>query len=547
MKKIGLIVLLTALLPALVRGQQASPDLILLHGKVFTSDAARPTVEAVAIRGERIVAVGSSAEVGKLAGKETRVLDLQGRVVIPGINDAHVHHTPDPEAFELPLQPREPSWSEVQTALSAAVKQVPKGKWIFGTIGYGVISDPEATRAALDRIAPDHPVLLRVYYGHGFLAGSEALAPLGIADSEPDPMGGFFERVAGSDRINGKFFEYAQWSPTQRLASLVSDDAALQGMRALGAEAARYGITSLQVMSFLPVERFVRLLGTASLPQRIRVIPFPVTDTKGRDQKEGRGGPRNPHPLITVSGRKWILDGTPWERGAALRGPYHDRAGWSGTLNFPETEIASMVRESLQLNEQLLVHCAGDKPVEALFNAMEAAGPGIDWKAKRFRIEHGDRVIDDLIPRAARLGAIVVQNPAHLMDPAMINSRFGPDGKAQPLRSLIEAGVPFALGSDGPLNPYLNIMFATLHPSRPAEAMTREQAVEAYTKGSAYAEFAEQDKGSLTLGRLADLAVLSQDIFTVPVPELPKTESVLTLVGGRVVYDAGILKGTNAR
>src|SRR4028118_2369200 len=198
MKKIGLIVLLTALLPALVRGQQASPDLILLHGKVFTSDAARPTAEAVAIRGERIVAVGSSAEVGKLAGKETRVLDLQGRVVIPGINDAHVHHTPDPEAFGVPWQPREPSWSEGQTALSAAVKQVPKGKWIFGTIGYGVISDPEATRAALDRIAPDHPVLLRVYYGHGFLAGSEALAPLGIADSEPAPMGGFFERVAAS-------------------------------------------------------------------------------------------------------------------------------------------------------------------------------------------------------------------------------------------------------------------------------------------------------------------------------------------------------------
>lgn len=547
MKKIGLIVLLTALLPVLVQGQQAPPDLILLHGKVFTADAARPSAEAIAIRGERIVAVGSSAEIGKLAGEKTQVLDLQGRVVIPGINDAHVHHTPGPDAFELPLQGREPSWSEVQTALAAAVKQVPKGGWILGTIGYGVISDPEATRAALDRIAPDHPVLLRVYYGHGFLVSSKAMAPLGIGESEPDPMGGSFERIAGSGRINGKFFEYAQWPASQRLAALASDDAALQGMRAVGAEAARYGITSLQVMSFLPVERFVRLLGTASLPQRIRVIPFPATDVKGRDQKDGRGGPRNPHPLMTVSGRKWILDGTPWERGAALRVPYHDKAGWSGTLNFPETEIASMVRESLQQNEQLLVHCAGDKPVEAVFNAMEAAGPGIDWKAKRFRIEHGDRVIGDLIPRAARLGAIVVQNPAHLMDPDMINSRFGPDAKVLLLRSLIEAGVPFALGSDGPLNPYLNIMFATIHPSRPAEAITREQAVEAYTKGSAYAEFAEQDKGSIAPGKLADLAVLSQDIFTVPVPELPKTESVLTLVGGRVMYDAGNLKAPSVR
>ena len=269
MKRFGLIVLLTALLPALVQGQQAPPDLILLHGKVFTADPARPSAEAIAIRGERIVAVGSSAEVGKLAGEKTRVLDLQGRVVIPGINDAHFHHTPDPEAFELPLQGMEPSWSEVQTALAAAVKQVPKGSWILGTIGHGVISDPEATRAALDRIAPDHPVLLRVYYGHGYLAGSKAMASLGIGESEPDPMGGFFERVTGSDRINGKFFEYAQWLPSRRLATLASDDTVLQGMRALGAEAARYGITSLQVMSFLPADRFVRRRESEARPATV--------------------------------------------------------------------------------------------------------------------------------------------------------------------------------------------------------------------------------------------------------------------------------------
>lgn len=142
------------------------------------------------------------------------------------------------------------------------------------------------------------------------------------------------------------------------------------------------------------------------------------------------------------------------------------------------------------------------------------------------------------------MGIVVVQNPAHLAAVRMIPDLDGlaEKIKAQPLRSLLAAGIPVALGSDGPMNPYLNIMIASLHPDRPSEAITREQAVIAYTLTSAYAEFAEKDKGSLEAGKLADLAVLSQDIFTVTPPELPKTDSVLTIVGGKVVYDAGAIR-----
>jgi predicted amidohydrolase YtcJ len=304
------------------------------------------------------------------------------------------------------------------------------------------------------------------------------------------------------------------------------------------------GITTVQNMADpITQDRCIALFEKAPPPIRVRVMCFGLTGPHGRLTNEGHAQPVPSLPLVTVSGTKWVLDGTPVERSAAMRKPYADRPDTSGTLNFSQSEMEDILRESLMSGDQLMVHVVGDRTTATFLKAMNATGGKAVWSNRRVRIEHGDGIMPDLVVSVHDLGVIVVENPTHLTLGDVFIKRFGIDraDQVQPLRSLISAGIPLALGSDGPNNPYLNIMLAATYPGKPHEAITREQAAVAYTLTSAYAEFAEKDKGSLESGKLADLAVLSQDIFKVPADDLPKTESVLTLVGGKVIYDAKVI------
>jgi predicted amidohydrolase YtcJ len=540
MKAIARVLLLTTWV-SLESSAQASPDLILVNGRIFTAESATAYVEALAIRDGKIAARGFSTAVEAAAGKDTRRVDLHGHVVVPGFNDAHVHFWPTPAGVTLQFKTLEPSWQEVTEAVNAAVAGAQAGTWIFGTVGRTVILDETVTRAALDEIAPKHPVLLRAFYGHGYVSNSPAISLLGIAEAAPDPAGGRYERIGRSRRVNGRLWEYAGWNQDRVLVARIPDDDAIQALRVMANEAVSFGITSLQVFASMPVDRFVRLLVRADLPIRVRAMPIPPTTPAGRDTSELQhlGALQNLGPKVTVSGIKWILDGTPIEHGAAMRKPYADRPDLRGALSFPENEIAAMIGESLALKQPILLHCAGDRAAEAVFDALDKSA-GMDWKSQRVRIEHGDGVYGELITRARALGVIVVQNPSHF-DRSLVGDRFATDTSFFPLRSLLEARIPIAIGSDGPLNPFLNIMLAVIHPMRPTEALTREQAVQAYTSGSAFAEFAEADKGTLSVGKRADLAVLSGDLFAMPVQQLPPLRSVLTLLGGEIVYDAHVL------
>lgn len=508
-------------------GSEDPADLIVSNASVYTGPATR--AQALAIRGGRIVAVGSDSEVLRRRGPSTRLIDAAGRLVIPGINDAHTHWGTQPSGTSLELASMEPSWDEVLAALATARTRSPRGSWIFGAFGSRVIDDPRATRSALDAAAPEHTVLLSAWTGHGVLLSTAAMRALAVPEDLPDASDGRVGRDA-QGRFDGWLYEYPQWRATDRLNQLVPREQAIRDMRAWAKQAAGFGITSLQVMPAVPVDEFAAMLRAAGVRLRIRIIAFPKTRAEPQRHLDGTD-------RVRLSGIKWILDGTPVERGAAVRAAYLDRPASRGSLDFPESFVREALRTAASRGEQSLFHCAGDRSAESVVSAMEAGG-GIDWPGRRVRIEHGDGVLSDLVPRAARLGVVVVQNPTHFTLADLMRARFGPRHGYMPLRSLLGAGIHVALGSDGPMNPYLNIQLASIHPARPEEALTLDQALEAYTQGSAFAELAEADKGRLAPGQLADLAILSQDIFAVPADALAATTSVLSLVGGEVVYDA---------
>ena len=507
-------------------------DLVLTGGKVFTADSRRPWAEAVAIAGDRIAAVGTSAEIRTLPGisDRTRTIDVGGRLVIPGINDAHVHHpsTWKPVRVDVPAQ--DPTIEQTLAAVRAAAPAHPPGTWLAARFGSEAYDDPNATRTALDAAAPDHPVLLHDRAGHAALVSSAALAVLGITDATPDPPHGHYGRDA-SGRLTGWLHESANWHAKRKLEIAASPAAIAAAVRAFEDNALKLGITSVQTMSMVPEHRLVDALARGTR-LRWRVIRWPRSGIL----EEFADPPARPR--VRVDGVKYVLDGTPLERWAYVSRPYRDRPTQRGRANYSADEVLRFVEVAERTGEPLLVHAVGDAAIEMLLAAMERTARPERWRELRVRIEHGDLITAAQLARAARLGVVLVQNPAHFLNPQIIAKRHGDcGGSCQPLASAARAGVAIALGSDGPLNPYFNLMAATTHPTSPHEALTRETAILAYTRGAAFAEHAD-DKGVLAPGNLADLAVLSQDVFTVAADQLPATTAWLTIVGGDIVYAA---------
>ena len=509
------------------------PEILLYNGKIFTAALDQPPwAEAMLIQGDRIIRVGSTSELRSAATATTRSVDLGGRVVVPGFNDAHDHINPARPGIEFATGPSptpDPSFAQVAESLKAVAARAPAGTWLRTSVGERILTDPGARRAALDRMTPNHPVALQGWSGHGLILNSAALVLAGFSDSTPDPLGGSLERSQG--RLTGLANEYANYALYQALTP-GSDSAVRAGFEARAAEAVRWGITSIQSMATGLVPGTVaRVLDSLELPIRLRIIPVPLTTSTGRVVA--------PWQVLKADGIKWILDGTPIERLAAFRKPYRDRPGWYGRLNFPPDTLKAILGEALAAKIQPMIHAVGDSAVGLVLSTMASLAPDSVWRALRPRIEHGDGLLPEQFEKAKRLGVVIVQNPSHFALGPMAVARYGPARlrTLQPVKSLLSNGIMLALGSDGPVNPFLNLMLAVFHPNNPAEALTMEQAVRAYTLGSASAERRDRDKGRLIPGMLADLAVLSQDIFTVAPPELPKTVSLLTLVGGRPVHD----------
>ncbi|MGA8088789.1 MAG: amidohydrolase family protein [Terracidiphilus sp.] len=444
-------VFVLALSSLAAEAQQPAPDLVLLNGKIFTSIAAQPYVQAIAIRGDRITATGDSAKIKSLVGPHTKQIDLGGRTVIPGINDAHNHlEIAPPHHIDLELTSPDPAWPEMKAAIAAAALKAPQGTFIFGEMAWKIFRDPSVNRNTLDQVAPDNPVILQTLSNHAWIINSAALARAGLRDGQPDPDGGRYEK-SPDGKLTGVIREYAVFDIERTFANQISEADALAELRKTLSAAAKWGITTIQDMSnSMPPDRAVALLEKMPTPIRVRVMRMPVTTPAGRDIQEGRPAPHSSNPLITVSGTKWMLDGTPLEGTFA---PRNDPATVEyfvlhEQLTFPKTELAAMLRESLHDHDQLLLHVSSYPPAAAMLNAMQSAGGAQVWAKQRVRFEHGDGLIPDLIPQVKKMGIVVVQNPTHL---ALANFNPGlrnvfQKTKTQPLRSLLVAGIPVALG-----------------------------------------------------------------------------------------------------
>ena len=529
-----------ALAVTLVAGAQpaAPPDLAIVNARVYTGDPARPWAEGIRITGNRIAAVGTTAEI-KAAGA-ARTIDAAGRLLIPGFNDAHAHPGAMPEATRLegpPAVEHDPTLDEVIARIRIAAATAPPGRWIVGEIGSTVLDDPRATRETLDPLTTDRPLMLTAWTGHGSIFNSTALGILGVSETEADPAGGLFGRQAGSRALTGLAHEYADYALRRRLTMIPDRAARVRSFEAFAAEAASFGITSVQaMMTAYPVDEAAAWIGAANLPVRMRLIDFPMTAMNTwREPLSRRVRPSS--PVVTISGTKWIVDGTPVERRALLRQPYADAPKTVGQANMSGVDLRDFLRRAIDAREQPIFHAVGDGAISIVLDALQDTGAA-RWLTLRPRIEHGDMLPPEEFARAARMGVVLVQNPSHFMIAPLLQQRLGTARLARTdlVKGAIAAGVPFAIGSDGVTNPFLNIMFAAMNPANPSQALTIDQAVAAYTRGSAFAELAERQKGTIAVGMLADVALLSRDIFKTPLAELPGTTSVLTIVNGRIVH-----------
>lgn len=555
----SIIVLSMLLLAQVPSALAVTAKTILYNGHIFTATS-DPWAEAIAFN-QFVLDVGTDEEILAYQGPETTMIDLQGKTVIPGINDAHRHLLPyitpngmwinDPYAF---IPNPGPSMTEMLGLVQQLHNMIPITTWFYGVVGDEFLSgDLENVRNYLDFSAPGRPVILTHWSGHAAYINTAAMYAAGITDATPDPEGGHYVRNTDG-LMTGELQDYAIYGLARTMRSMIPDEYFAQQLTQLLTGCLSQGITTVQGIEIgIPSDELERILANLyainpNLP-KFRNIGFPFTYEESQHIYDGRAW-HNPFQKYYSEGVKWICDGTE-TLGMYLAEPYYDDPTYRGRLVFP-TQMANMVDDALSgfpfSTFQRLFHANGDGTIDLLLDAMDQA-VFCDWQwiIRRPRIEHGMMISPDQIPRLASKGVVVVKAPSQFIMGQAIYGKVGPERFAtqtQLLRSLLEGGVSVALSSDqlgGMGNPFFDLKLCVAHPINSNEAIDMETAVTLYTVGSAYAEFRPL-KGWLGMGSVADLAILSQDIFDLSViPYMESTVSLRTYVNGEAVYDAGVL------
>lgn len=560
MRRTAAFVLLLVVLIGCSADAPPPADLVLLGGRVVTLDPARPEATAVAARGDRIVAIGDEERVRRLVGPDTHVVELADELVIPGLIDAHGHFLGlGLSQMQLDLTSAA-SWNELVESVAAAAAEAPAGSWVVGRgwhqEKWAVAAEPSVeglpVHDELSRSVPDHPVLLVHASGHAAMVNRRALDMAGITADTPDPPGG--EIVRGADgEPTGVLRETAE-ELVATLAAERTDPAAIRRRVELaGAECLRHGVTSFQDAgtSLGELETLRAMAEEGALPIRLWVMLDDDTETlrTALPRVIVRGAGRN---HLTVGGIKRWVDGALGSHGAWLLAPYDDLPTSTGLNIVTADELRAAALLAAEHRLQLCSHAIGDRANRVTLDVYESVLAGLsDGDDRRWRVEHAQHLHPDDIPRFARLGVVASMQPVHCTsDGPWVVPRLGErrarEG-AYMWRGLLDSGALLASGTDVPVEPVDPI--ATFHaavtrkmadgaPFHAGQAMTRDEALRSMTLDAARAAFEEDLKGSLEVGKLADLTVLSADLLEVPEDEIQDVELVYTIVGGEVRYAA---------
>ena len=550
------VVVVSLLALAVLAQATPAPDLILHHGRIYTVDQRNTVAEAIAIRGDLIVRLGGDADMLRLRAASTRVIDLNGAAVLPGLHDSHGHFT-GLGAFLQTLNLRgTTSYQQIVDLVRQRVARARPGDWILGRAwDQNDWADTRfPTHEALSAVSPANPVYLTRVDGHAGLANAAAMTLASLTSATRDPQGGQIIRGAGN-APTGVLVDNAQALVTSRIPPVTTaqlDEQILLADR----EMQRLGITTVHDAGTdgRTVDAYKRLIDAGRVKTRLYVMlrgslpslqPFfdkgPVVD--------------DAHHRLAVRAIKIIADGALGSRGAAMLEPYSDEPGSVGLLTTPPEEIYAQTLAASKAGFQTAVHAIGDRAnhlVLDIFERVQHEVPGA--RALRMRVEHAQILDAKDIPRFAALGVIASMQATHATsDMPWVPARLGPQRMqegAYVWRKLIASGATIANGSDFPVeepDPMRGLYAAVTRQDAsgrppggwmPDQRMTRQEALASFTRNAAFASHAETMTGSLEAGRLADLVVLTRDVMEIPAPDILKTTVRMTVVGGEIVYES---------
>ena len=556
-----------AFLPAVAHAQTRVATLALINGHIVTVDSAKPEAQAIAVSGDRIIAVGTDAEIRRFIGPATRVIDLQHKLAVPGLIDGHGHYMGLGQSkLQLDLTTAR-TWDDIVAMVAAAARKAKPGEWIMGQGWHQAKWDHppvpavegNPVHASLSAVSPNNPVILEHASGHAVFVNAKAMALANVTKGTPNPAGGEIVHDANGNptgmlRESAQRLTSAAHAQSEASRPLADREAEARRVIALaGADALSKGITSFHDAgsNFQAIDLFKKVAEEGQLPVRLYVMVRFESNERLESMLDKYKMLGYAHNYLTVRSIKRQIDGALGSNGAWLLEPYADLPRSTGLALEEPASLQKAAEIAFRHGYQVNVHAIGDRANREVLDVYERifkANPGAH--DLRWRIEHAQHIAPADLPRFKQLGVIASMQGIHtISDAPWIPSKLGEERAKKEsylFRSLWDEGVIVTNGTDTPVedvNPIPSFYGMVSRMTKegkvfvPEQRLTRKEALQAYTLNNAYASFEEKDLGSLSVGKLADITVLTKDIMTVPEAEIPTATAAYTIVGGKVKYE----------